>query len=79
MKISGTESLKEIEGTAEIELKGRSEKNGLGNGRTLDKNGEFTYDSKQLISPNSRRVEFKVVTTSDELIEEIISKQKNNN
>lgn len=52
--------------------------NGLGNGRTLDSSGKFTYISKEKVSPISRRVEFKIVTTSDELIEEIIKKYKNN-
>ncbi len=50
--------------------------NGLGKGRTLDANGEYTFESGQSISPTSRRVEFRIVTTSEELIEEIISKQK---
>ncbi len=53
--------------------------NGLGNGRTLDSSGEFTFASNGSISQSSRRVEFKIVTTSDELIEEIINRQKNNN
>lgn len=50
--------------------------NGLGKGRTLDSSGEYTFESGQTISQNSRRVEFRIVTTSEELIEEIISKQK---
>lgn len=50
--------------------------NGLGKGRTLDTNGEYTFESGESISPTSRRVEFRIVTTSEELIEEIISKQK---
>jgi outer membrane protein OmpA-like peptidoglycan-associated protein len=50
--------------------------NGLGKGRTLDFTGEYTFKSGQTISQNSRRVEFRIVTTSEELIEEIISKQK---
>jgi len=50
--------------------------NGLGNGRTLDSDGEFTFYSDKDISTNSRRVEFRIITTSDELIEEIINKQK---
>lgn len=50
--------------------------NGLGNGRTLDSEGEFTHYSNKDVSTNSRRVEFRIVTTSDELIEEIINKQK---
>lgn len=50
--------------------------NGLGKGRTLDSSGEYTFESGESISQNSRRVEFRIVTTSEELIEEIISKQK---
>lgn len=50
--------------------------NGLGKGRTLDTNGEYTFESGESISPTSRRVEFRIVTTSEELIEEMISKQK---
>ena len=45
--------------------------NGLGNGRMLDSGGNFTYHSKNGISANSRRVEFRVVTTSEELIDKI--------
>ena len=48
--------------------------NGLGNGRTLDETGSFTYNSKNNVSPNSRRVEFRILTTSEELIDEIINR-----
>lgn len=48
--------------------------NGLGNGRTIDELGEFTYISNSPVSPTSRRVEFRIVTTSDELVDEIINK-----
>lgn len=48
--------------------------NGLGNGRTLDVAGSFTYNSKNNVSPNSRRVEFRILTTSEELIDEIINR-----
>ena len=48
--------------------------NGLGNGRTLDDAGSFTYNSKNNVSPNSRRVEFRILTTSEELIDEIINR-----
>lgn len=50
--------------------------NGLGNGRTLDRDGQFSYETSGVVSPLSRRVEFRIVTNSDELIDEIISKQK---
>ena len=52
--------------------------NGLGKGRALDDDGNFVFHSKKNISANSRRVEFRIVTTSDELIDEIISSSKNN-
>lgn len=43
--------------------------NGLSSGRTIDKNGEYTYISK--LKPDEvkcRRVEFRIVTTSDKII-----------
>lgn len=46
--------------------------NGLGNGRSLDQNGDYTYYTNNKISIKSRRVEFKIVTTSEDLLEEII-------
>ena len=49
---------------------------GLGKGRTLDNNGAYTFYTKNKISANSRRVEFRIITRSDELIEEIISRSK---
>lgn len=48
--------------------------NGLGNGRTLDEAGEFTYETHDNVSPNSRRVEFRILTTSEKLIDEIINR-----
>ena len=50
--------------------------NGLGNGRAIDSNGEFVYESKNEIDKKSRRVEFRIVTTSDELIKEILEINK---
>lgn len=47
--------------------------NGLGNGRTIDDDGEFTYYSSHNISAKSRRVEFRIVTTSEELIDKIVN------
>lgn len=52
--------------------------NGLSFGRTLDKNGNLTYKNKS--SPDNikcRRVEFKIMTTTDELINKQIQKLKN--
>jgi len=53
--------------------------NGLGNGRSLDESGEYTYFTENKVSIKSRRVEFKIITTSDELLEEIINNYKLNN
>ena len=50
--------------------------NGLGNGRAVDENGDFVYKSKEQISPDSRRVEFKIVTDSDELVKRLVAVQR---
>jgi outer membrane protein OmpA-like peptidoglycan-associated protein len=50
--------------------------NGLGNGRTIDDVGEYTFYSEKTISAQSRRVEFRIVTTSDELVEQIVNNLK---
>jgi len=51
--------------------------NGLSYGRTLDKNKKLTYISKQIIDKEkSRRVEFRIITTSETLVEEVIQKLK---
>jgi hypothetical protein len=52
--------------------------NGLSYGRTLDRNGNLTHKNK--LRPDNlkcRRVEFKIVTTTDELINKQIQKLKN--
>lgn len=47
--------------------------NGLSYGRTLDSNKELTYISKKPIdTEKSRRVEFRIVTTSEILVEQVI-------
>lgn len=48
--------------------------NGLSYGRMLDKNKEFAIksDNNNVDKEKSRRVEFKILTRSDELVEEII-------
>jgi len=47
--------------------------NGLSYGRTVDKNGELTIISKKPIdNEKSRRVEFRIITTSDNLIEKVL-------
>lgn len=51
--------------------------NGLSYGRTLDKNKKLTVDSNEAIDNKlSRRVEFKIVTTSNELVEAVIKNLK---
>lgn len=51
--------------------------NGLSSGRTLDYNGKLSYRSKLFPDyKKSRRVEFKIVTTSEELINKAIKKIK---
>lgn len=47
--------------------------NGLSYGRTLDNNNNLTYYSKQIANEDfSRRVEFRIVTTSDKLVEKVL-------
>lgn len=47
--------------------------NGLSYGRTLDNNKQLTFNSKQSIDrQNSRRVEFKIVTSSENIIDKVV-------
>lgn len=51
--------------------------NGLSYGRTLDNNSQFTFTSKN--PPNeelSRRVEFRIVTTSEKLVDKVLQQMK---
>lgn len=48
--------------------------NGLGNGRAIDINGNFVHDSGEKVSVDSRRVEFRIITKSEDLVEKIINK-----
>lgn len=51
--------------------------NGLSYGRTLDSNKHLTYESKKPIDKEkSRRVEFRIVTTSEILVEQVIKTTK---
>jgi outer membrane protein OmpA-like peptidoglycan-associated protein len=51
--------------------------NGLSYGRTLDDKNKLTYFSKNKINENySRRVEFRIVTTSEKLVDEILQQLK---
>jgi outer membrane protein OmpA-like peptidoglycan-associated protein len=48
--------------------------NGLSYGRSLDKNGRYTYNSNDSADNlKCRRVEFRILTTSDELIKKAIN------
>ena len=47
--------------------------NGLSYGRTVDANGELTIISnKPIDKQKSRRVEFRIITTSDKLIDKVL-------
>ena len=47
--------------------------NGLSYGRTVDDNGNLTINSNQPINnEKSRRVEFRIITTSDKLIDKVL-------
>jgi len=47
--------------------------NGLSYGRTVDDNGDLTINSNLPINKEkSRRVEFRIVTTSDKLIDRVL-------
>ena len=47
--------------------------NGLAYGRTVDDNGNLTINSNQPINnQKSRRVEFRIITTSDKLIDKVL-------
>lgn len=46
--------------------------NGFGYGRAVDDQGNFVYNTKRSVSSQSRRVEFKIVTNSDELMQQLI-------
>jgi outer membrane protein OmpA-like peptidoglycan-associated protein len=47
--------------------------NGLSYGRTVDNNGDLTINSNQPINnQKSRRVEFRIITTSDKLIDKVL-------
>jgi outer membrane protein OmpA-like peptidoglycan-associated protein len=47
--------------------------NGLSYGRTVDDNGRLTINSNQPINnQKSRRVEFRIITTSDKLIDKVL-------
>ena len=47
--------------------------NGLSYGRTLDDDKKLTFETKKAINKsNSRRVEFKIVTSSEQIVDEVV-------
>lgn len=51
--------------------------NGLSYGKSLDNNGEFTINSKEEINlEKSRRVEFRIVTSGDDVLENFVNSIK---
>lgn len=51
--------------------------NGLSYGKAVDKDGEYLFKSKNAIDKaRSRRVEFRIVTTGDEVLENFVEKNK---
>jgi hypothetical protein len=68
-----TSYYEKLNGTEKERLKFWLTANGLSFGRTLDKNGHLTATSN--LPPDNdkcRRVEFKIVTTSDQLVREAL-------
>lgn len=53
--------------------------NGLSYGKALDSNGMYVFDSKLPIDKaKSRRVEFRIITTGDEILENFVNKNRRN-
>jgi len=53
--------------------------NGLSYGKALDSNGKYVFNSKLPIDKaKSRRVEFRIITTDDEILEKFVNKNKEN-
>lgn len=51
--------------------------NGLSYGKALDDDGDYEYHSHKPINPTlSRRVEFRIVTTGDEVLENFVNKNQ---
>lgn len=62
-----------LDETKKLQLQYWLTANGLSYGRTLDDQNNLTYVSKKKINENySRRVEFKIVTTSEKVVDEIL-------
>ncbi|AJA69893.1 OmpA family/Membrane MotB of proton-channel complex MotA/MotB [Myroides sp. A21] len=74
--IRSLEYYKELSSEEESLLQFLLTANGLSYGRTLDKNKELTFTTKKEIDRvNSRRVEFKIVIASDDILNEVINKK----
>ena len=53
--------------------------NGLSYGKALDSDGRYVYDSKRPIDKaKSRRVEFRIITTGDKILESFVRKSRTN-
>lgn len=51
--------------------------NGLSYGKSLDSDGNYTYESKKKANfPMSRRVEFRIITRGDKVLENFVNKNK---
>ena len=51
--------------------------NGLSYGKAVDSNGEYTQKTRKPINKDlSRRVEFRIVTTGDEILENFVKKNQ---
>lgn len=73
-----TDSYQNLDRTEKERLKFWLTANGLSYGRTLDKNGNLTAYSHNIPdNTKCRRVEFKIVTTSDELVREALKQMSN--
>lgn len=52
--------------------------NGLSYGKTLDSNNDYSFISKEKINEKkSRRVEFRIITSSDQLIQRVLDQMEN--
>lgn len=54
--------------------------NGLSYGKAIDSNGEYVAETKKAIDKDrSRRVEFRIITSGEEVLENFVNKNKKNN
>ena len=69
--IRGSKTYMEIDSLGQAKFEFWFTANGYGKGRAVDSSGDFVHDSNEKISQKSRRVEFRIVTNSEQLIDEI--------